>query len=113
MTSTTLQYGTMQPENLATVFTDPQTANAQFAGRAVSAYDIYSRYYFVNVKKVSNLKIRQAMAVALDRSALRKNAGGDFYGDYADGTIKPNIGMDYAPTGVWTDIVREGNPGHG
>jgi peptide/nickel transport system substrate-binding protein len=108
-----LMYGQLQPENLATVFSDPQTVLPDFAGRAVSGYDIYSRYYFLNVKKVPNLKIRQAMAVALDRSALRKNAGGDFYGDYADGTIKPNIGQDYAPTGMWTDLMGKAIPDTG
>ena len=100
-----IEYGGIQPENLATVFSDPKTPTAQFAGRAISAYDIYARYYWINVQKVPNVKIRQAMAVALDRSALRKNAGGDFYGDYADGAIKPNIGQDYAPTGLWTDAA--------
>jgi peptide/nickel transport system substrate-binding protein len=108
-----LQYGGMQPENLATVFTDPKTVNPQFAGRADSSYDIYDRYLWINVVKVPNLQIRQAMAVALDRSALRKNAGGDFYGDYADGSIKPNIGPDYAPTGMWDTLLGQKIPDTG
>lgn len=111
--STALMYGTMQPENLGVVFKDPSQANEQYAGRAVSALDIYSRYLWVNVNKVKNPKIRQAMAVALDRSAMRKNLGGDFYGDYADGTIKPNIGQDYAPTGLWTDMLGKAIPDTG
>ncbi|MCJ7710760.1 MAG: ABC transporter substrate-binding protein [Chloroflexi bacterium] len=102
---TALMYGTMLPENLATVFSDPATVLPAFQGRAVSGYDIYSRYYFINVQKVPDLKVRQAMAAALDRSALRKNAGGDFYGDFADGTVKPNIGQDYAPTGMWETLL--------
>ena len=108
-----VQYGGMQPENLATVFTDPKTTAPQFKGRADSSYDIYDRYYWINVNKVSNLQIRQAMAVALDRSALRKNAGGDFYGDYADGSIKPNIGADYAATGFWDTLLGEKVPDAG
>jgi peptide/nickel transport system substrate-binding protein len=108
-----LAYGGIQPENLATVFSDPKTPLPQFAGRAISAYDIYARYFFVNVQKVPNVKIRQAIAVALDRSALRKNAGGDFYGDYADGTIKPNIGQDYAPTNLWTTMLGKAIPDTG
>src|SRR5664280_757507 len=108
-----LQYGGMQPENLATVFTSPTAVNPQFAGRANSSYDIYDRYLWINVVKVPNLQIRQAMAVALDRSALRKNAGGDFYGDYADGSIKPNIGADYAPTGMWTTLLGQAIPDTG
>jgi peptide/nickel transport system substrate-binding protein len=108
-----LQYGPMQPENLATVFTDPTTVNPQFAGRANSNYDVYSRYLWINVQKVPNLQIRQAMAVALDRSSLRKNYGGDFYGDYADGTIKPNIGADYAKTGMWDTLLGQKIPDAG
>ncbi len=103
----------VQPENLGTVFSDPSTPTDKFKGRAVSGYDIYSIYLWINVKKVPNVKIRQAVAVALDRSAMRKNAGGDFYGDYSDGAIKPNIGQDYAPTGLWTDFFGKAVPDTG
>jgi peptide/nickel transport system substrate-binding protein len=108
-----IQYGNVQPENLATVFTDPKTTAPQFAGRATSDYDPYSLYLWVNVQKVTNVKIRQAMAVALDRQALRLNAGGAFAGDLADGVIKPNIGQDYAPTGMWTDMFGQAVPDNG
>jgi peptide/nickel transport system substrate-binding protein len=110
---TAIAYGGMQPENLATVFTDPKTVLPAFTGRAVSALDIYTRYLWINVQKVPNLKIRQAIAVALDRSAMRKNLGGDFYGDYADGAVKPNIGQDYAPTGLWDTLLGEKVPDTG
>jgi peptide/nickel transport system substrate-binding protein len=111
--TTAIAYGGMQPENLATVFSDPNTVLPAFAGRAVSALDIYTRYLWINVQKVPNLKIRQAIAVALDRSAMRKNLGGDFYGDYADGSVKPNIGQDYAPTGMWDSLLGEKVPDTG
>jgi peptide/nickel transport system substrate-binding protein len=97
-----IQYGNIQPENLAVVFKDQETPADQFTGRAVSGFDPYSRYYWIDVTKVKNPKIRQAMAVALDREALRLNIGGAFAGDFADGFVKPNIGADYAPTGFWT-----------
>ena len=110
-----IQYGNVQPENLELIFADPETVNPEFEGRASSDYDPYSLYYFINVKKVTNELHRQAMNVALDREALRINAGGVFAGELADGVIKPNIGQDYAPTG-WADdlfgepIPPEGNP---
>jgi ABC-type dipeptide transport system, periplasmic component len=110
---TAIEYGGIQPENLAVVFSDPSTPTAQFKGRAVSGQDIYALYYWINVQKVPNVKIRQAMAVALDRSALRKNAGGDFYGTIADGVIKPNIGPDYAESGMWTDMFGKAIPDTG
>jgi peptide/nickel transport system substrate-binding protein len=110
---TAMEYGGIQPENLAVIFQDPKTPNAQFKNRAVSGQDIYALYYWVNVQKVSNVKVRQAMAVALDRSALRKNAGGEFVGDFADGVIKPNIGQDYAPSGMWTTMFGKAVPDTG
>ena len=95
----------VQPENLQVVFQDPSTPLPQYEGRAVSELDPYVRYFAVNVQKVPNLKIRQAIAAALDREALRKNAGGDFSGDLADGVIKPNMGVDYAPSGLWESLL--------
>jgi len=108
-----IQYGQIQPENLAVIFKDAQTTTDQYKGRAVSGFDPYSRYYWINVEKVKNVKIRQAMAVALDRAAIRLNIGGAFAGDYADGVIKPNIGSDYAPTGFWDSYFGEKVPDNG
>lgn len=108
-----IQYGNVQPENLATVFADPQTTNPRFADRASSDFDPYSLYYFINVQKVTNLKVRQAMAVSLDRQALLVNAGGAFAGQLADGVIKPNIGQDYAPTGWAEDMFGAAIPPEG
>jgi peptide/nickel transport system substrate-binding protein len=111
--ATALMYGNVQPENLATIFQDPQTVNPQYQGRAWSAFDPYSIYFFINVQKVKNVKVRQAMAVALDRQALLLNAGGQFAGVLADGVIKPNIGQDYAETGWATDLFGEAIPPEG
>ena len=111
-------YGNVQPDDLTAIFSDAHTANPEFAGRAFSDYDPYSRYYWIRTDKVTNLQIRQAMAVALDRDAIRAvSPGGSFSGDFADGVLKPNIGMDYAPTHLWDasgpfgkDIPPTGDP---
>ncbi len=103
----------VEPEQLAVVFKNPTEANPEYAGRAISTLDPYVRYFAINTKKVPNLKIRQAIAVALDREALRKNAGGDFSGDYADGVIKPNMGQDFAPTGMWDTLLGQKIPDTG
>ena len=105
-----LQYGNIQPQNFTKVFSDPHTAAADFTGRAFSDFDPYSLYIWVNIDKVKNVKLRQAMAVALDRDAFRATSGGEFYGDFADGLIKPNIGQDYAETGWATDLFGEPVP---
>ena len=108
-----LGYGNVQTQNFGTVFTDAHTAAPDFAGRAFSDYDPYVRYWWINVNKVKNEKIRQAMAVALDRDSIRAAAGGDFYGDLGDGLIKPNIGADYAETGWATDLFGQAVPASG
>jgi peptide/nickel transport system substrate-binding protein len=108
-----VQYGQVQPENLAVIFKDAQTANPEYASRAISGFDPYSRYYWLDVNKVSNVKLRQAMAVALDREAILANVGGEFYGTYGDGFIKPNIGADYAPTHFWDQFFGEAVPNAG
>jgi peptide/nickel transport system substrate-binding protein len=99
-----LGYGAVQTQNLTTVFSDAKTAAAPYAGRAFSDYDPYVGYWWININKVKNEKIRQAMAVAIDREAIRATSGGDFYGEAGDGLLKPNIGQDYAPTGWATDL---------
>ena len=111
--ATAVDYGGIQPQNLTQIFTDSHTANSQYAGRAFSDYDPYSRYYWINTAKVTNPLIREAMAAALDRASIRTNAGGDFVGDFADGVIKPNIGQDYAPTGFWDAVLGQAIPDGG
>jgi peptide/nickel transport system substrate-binding protein len=101
----TIGYTAVQPENLTTVFADPETANPYFAGRAFSDYDPFARYYWVDTKKIPNVKHRQALAVALDRDAVRANLGGEFAGALGDGVIKPNLGDQYAETGLWTGLL--------
>ena len=102
-----LGYG-LTTANLSVVFDDEQYAN-----RRVNSFDPYVRYLAVNVAKVPNLKVRQAIGVALDREALRLNAGGKYAGDFADGAVKPNIGVDYAPTKLWDGLLGQPVPATG
>jgi peptide/nickel transport system substrate-binding protein len=108
-----VQYGQIQPENLGVIFDDPDHTKAEFGTRAISGFDPYSRYYWIDNGKIKNVKIRQAMAVALDRAAIRLNIGGAFAGAYADGLVKPNIGGDYAPTEFWTSFFGQPVPDNG
>lgn len=108
-----VEYGNIQPENLNTIFSDPQTTTAAFAGRAFSDFDPYADYYWIRTDKITNVKIREAMAVAIDRESIRKNSGGDFAGQLADGVIKPTLALDYAPTGWATDLFGQAVPPNG
>ena len=93
---------------LATVFSD-----AKYEKRRYNELDPYVRFFFINTKKVPNEKHRQAILAAVNREELRKIAGGDYAGEYADGAIKPNIGIDYAPTGLWETLLGEAVPATG
>jgi peptide/nickel transport system substrate-binding protein len=100
----------VDPAMLAVVFAD-----AKFEKRRFNELDPYVRYYAINTKKVPNVKHRQAILAAVNRDELRTIAGGEYAGDYADGVVKPNIGADYAPTGLWDGLLGEavapeGNP---
>ena len=91
--------------NLPTVFNNPKTAS-----RAFNGLDPYSYYLAVNVTKVPILKQRMALAAALDRGALLKIAGGKYAGGPGDGAVKPNLGIDYAPTGMWDGLLGKTIP---
>jgi peptide/nickel transport system substrate-binding protein len=98
----------LQPASLPIVFNDPK-----FADRRINEFDPYTRYFAINTVKVPNVKHRQAIMAALDREALRTNAGGTYAGDFADGAVKPNIGVDYAPTGLWDGLLGAPIPSTG
>jgi len=100
----------MQPENLATVFSG---GDPRFTDRSVNAFDVYTRYLAINSQKVTDQKQRQAIAVALNRAELLQIAGGDFAGILADGAIKPNLATDYAPSGMWEDLLGQKIPDTG
>ena len=108
-----IQYGNVQPENLARVFADPSTANEEFKGRAFSDFDPYVRYLWIDIGEIPNVKHRQAMAAALDREAMITNSGGEFAGTVADGVIKPNLPTDYAATGLWDTLLGGAVPATG
>ena len=94
--------------SLTTVFNDPRLAN-----RRVNDFDAYVRYIAINVKKVPNLKHRQAILAAADRAQLLTIVGGSYGGDLADGVIKPNLPADYAPSGLWDSLLGDKVPDTG
>ena len=71
------------------------------------------RYWAINNKIVPELCHRQALAAAFPREDLRTIAGGNFAGDLADGVIKPNLAIDYQPSGMWTELLGQPIPDNG
>ena len=109
---TAISPDSIDPPKLASVFAD-----AALTDRRFNDLDPYVRYYAINTTKVPVLKHRQAILAAVNREQLRKIAGGTYAGDYADGVVKPNIGQDYAPTGLWDTLLGkaigpQGDPEH-
>ncbi|MGH8939945.1 MAG: ABC transporter substrate-binding protein, partial [Actinomycetes bacterium] len=96
------------PSSLATIFQDDRLAD-----RRDDVLDAYAYYYGVDVEKVPNLQHRQALAVALDRAQVIKVSGGDYAGEISDGVIKENLPQDYAPSGIWTDLLGQEVPDSG
>ena len=98
----------IDPEKLSVVFTD-----SRYEKRRYNELDPYVLYYAINTKKVPNVKHRQAILAAVNRDELRKIAGGEYAGDYADGVVNPSIGVDYAPTGLWDGLLGDAIPAEG
>jgi peptide/nickel transport system substrate-binding protein len=108
-----ISYSSFDEETVRSLFADGTRPVPELVGRALAEFDPYSRYFWIDVRKVPNLKVRQAMLVALDREAIRDVYGGELYGSYADGVIKPTIGQDYAPTGIWDTFFGKAIPPSG
>lgn len=96
------------PENKAAILNSDQ-----YADRSWNEYTPYTLYYAIDTTKVPNLKHRQAILAAMNRETIIAAKGGDFAGDEADGVVKPNIGQDYAETGLWTDLLGQEIPPQG
>lgn len=105
---TAVQLAGIDSGDLATVFNDPRYKDRRF-----DDYDPYVRYLAIAVDKVPELEHRQAIAAALDRQQLLTIAGGKFAGDLADGLIKPNLALDYKPTGMWDTLLGKSIPATG
>jgi peptide/nickel transport system substrate-binding protein len=98
----------LQPASLATVF-----GNDRFAERRTNTFDAFVQYFAINTAKVPNLEHRKALAVAMDRAQERTIAGGEYAGDLADGVIKPNLPIDYAPSQMWEGLLGQPVPDTG
>jgi peptide/nickel transport system substrate-binding protein len=76
----------VQPQNLNRVLTNPALRK-----RAVNGYDGFSLYIAINQQKVKNLKVRQAIAYAVNLETFRGAFGGKEYGDYSTSFITPAV----------------------
>ncbi len=84
-----------------TYLTDVMAAGSSYAGRRIVGFDPYVSYTAINTAHISSLAKRKAIMASWPRQTLRQLSGGDYAGSFADGVIKPSMGMDYKPTNVW------------
>jgi peptide/nickel transport system substrate-binding protein len=98
----------VQPQYLASILEDQR-----LAPRRANVFDSHVYYYAVNVNRLPNLKLRMAIAAALDRAQVRTIYGGSYAGDLADGVVGPNLPKDYAPSGMWTGMLGKQIPDSG
>jgi peptide/nickel transport system substrate-binding protein len=96
------------PSSLATIFNDDRLAD-----RRADVLDAYAYYYAVDTVEIPNVEHRKAIAAALDRAQIIKVSGGDFAGVISDGVIKENLPQDFAPSGLWTDLLGQEIPDNG
>jgi peptide/nickel transport system substrate-binding protein len=105
---TALQSIDIVPELKAQVFDDDSLADRRW-----DEFTPFSLYYAIDTTKVPNVKHRQAILAAMNRETIIAAYGGDFAGDEADGVVKPNIGQDYSPTGLWEGLLGQEIPSQG
>ena len=101
--------GGLQPSNLPQIFAE----DPRFNDRRWNEFDPYVQYIAINTSKVPNEKHRQAILAALNRENILTVLGGEFAGSEADGVVKPNLALDYAETGLWTDLLGAEVPPQG
>jgi peptide/nickel transport system substrate-binding protein len=101
--------GGLQPSNVPQVFAE----DPRFTDRRWDEFDPYVQYIAINTSKVPNQKHRQAILAAMNRENILTVLGGEFAGSEGDGIIKPNLALDYAPTGLWEGLLGQEIPAQG
>ena len=92
----TVSLDSLQPAALRTFFADSSKS-----GQRLNVFDPYVRYAAMNVSPghLDCLDVRKAIFFAYNTQGLIDLSGGSiFYGQPGDNSIKPVLGLDYAPT---------------
>jgi peptide/nickel transport system substrate-binding protein len=75
------------PSQMSTLISDPQ-----YKSRTVNQYQPYVEVFNVNAKRVTNPKVRQAIAYALPTGQLQRQLGGAAQGDVGTTLLSPTVG---------------------
>ena len=100
-----ITYGGPLPASLTTIFGDDQ-----YKDRRLDGFDIFVTYVMFNNEKIPCEEVRRAIWYAIDREALRTNAGGPYTGSFADSFMSPTLSPDYAPAELPEALNKDGKP---
>ncbi|MCX5310934.1 ABC transporter substrate-binding protein [Streptomyces sp. NBC_00154] len=100
-----MAYNGVPAERIQKVLTDPELKKRTFNGLLSGLY-----YYAINTKRITDLKVRQALIHAWPLEQIRKIYGGPSAGDYATSILSPDI-LGYAHDDVYGKLKKpQGDP---
>ncbi|MFD7946135.1 ABC transporter substrate-binding protein [Streptomyces sp. NPDC059744] len=100
-----MAYSGVPAERIQKVLTDPELKKRTFNGLLTGIY-----YYAINTKRITDLKVRQALIHAWPLEQIRKIYGGPSAGDYATSILSPDI-LGYAHDDVYGKLKKpQGDP---
>jgi peptide/nickel transport system substrate-binding protein len=100
-----MAYSGVPAERLQKVLTDPELKKRTINGLLSGLY-----YYAINTKRVTDLKVRQALIHAWPLEQIRKIYGGPAAGEYATSILSPDI-LGYEKADVYGKLKKpQGDP---
>ncbi|MBA4865736.1 ABC transporter substrate-binding protein [Streptomyces sp. PSKA54] len=100
-----MAYYGIPAERMQKVLTDPELKKRTINGLLSGLY-----YYAINTKRVTDLKVRQALIYAWPLEQIRKIYGGPSAGDYASSILSPDI-LGYEHADVYGKLKKpQGDP---
>ncbi|MCW7942056.1 ABC transporter [Streptomyces hygroscopicus] len=98
-------YKGVPAERIQKVLTDPQLKKRSFNGLLTGSY-----YYWINTKRVTDLKVRQALIHAWPLQQIRQIYGGPSAGDFATSILSPDI-IGYEKYDLYGKLTKpQGDP---
>ena len=99
------QYDNVPAERIQKVLTDPALKARTINGLLTGSY-----YYAINMKRVTDLKVRQALIHAWPLEQIRTLYGGPTAGDYATSILSPDI-LGYEKYDLYNKLTKpQGDP---
>ncbi|GGV07154.1 ABC transporter [Kitasatospora herbaricolor] len=84
--------------------------DASLKDRLVKGNSPYADYYWINNKRITNQKVREALIQAWPLQQIRQTEGGPDTGDYSRSLLNPTV-AGFQETDVWGKIAKpEGDP---